>query len=167
MEVRGAKVIGANFKFNQTLRDPLGVNRYVLNLHTGLWRMDANAPEVKLFPYQLVLRQITKQIETLNIYQPVPLKTGGQDLHWTEDGSFTNAPLSAADLQERKVSNVLIGHSETRVYNGVTDKIVATIDAVGGIAKSATGAELAKSTESAVSKLGNFGLAMSIKGCPR
>lgn len=50
------------------------------------------------------------------------IAVGAQDVHWEEEGAYTSqiAPGMLAGL----VQYVIIGHSETRQYQGVTDEMV-------------------------------------------
>jgi triosephosphate isomerase (TIM) len=48
---------------------------------------------------------------------------GAQNLHWEKEGAFTGE-ISAAMLQELKVTHVVIGHSERREYFGETNETV-------------------------------------------
>ncbi len=50
------------------------------------------------------------------------IAVGAQDVHWEEEGAYTSqiAPGMLAGL----VKYVIIGHSETRQYQGVTDEMV-------------------------------------------
>ena len=50
------------------------------------------------------------------------ITVGAQDVHWEEEGAYTSqiAPGMLAGL----VTYVIIGHSETRAYQGVTDEMV-------------------------------------------
>jgi triosephosphate isomerase (TIM) len=48
---------------------------------------------------------------------------GAQNIHWEKEGAFTGE-ISAAMLQELKVTHVVIGHSERREYFGETNQTV-------------------------------------------
>ena len=50
------------------------------------------------------------------------ITVGAQDVHWEEDGAFTSQV--APNMLEGLVKYVIIGHSETREYQGVTDQMV-------------------------------------------
>jgi len=47
---------------------------------------------------------------------------GAQDVHWQEEGAYTSQV--APRMLEGLVEYVIIGHSETRQYQGVTDEMV-------------------------------------------
>jgi triosephosphate isomerase len=50
------------------------------------------------------------------------IAVGAQDVHWQDEGAYTSqiAPIMLKGL----VKHVIIGHSETREYLGVTDEVV-------------------------------------------
>jgi triosephosphate isomerase len=50
------------------------------------------------------------------------IDVGAQDVHWEEEGAFTSQ--IAPGMLEGLVKYVIIGHSETREYLGVTDEMV-------------------------------------------
>jgi triosephosphate isomerase len=50
------------------------------------------------------------------------ITVGAQDVHWEENGAFTSQ--IAPNMLEGLVKYVIIGHSETREYQGVTDEMV-------------------------------------------
>ncbi len=52
-----------------------------------------------------------------------PIKVGGQDLFWKEEGAFTGE-VSTAMLLSAGCQYVIIGHSERRQYFGESDKTV-------------------------------------------
>lgn len=47
---------------------------------------------------------------------------GAQDVHWEDEGAYTSQ--IAPGMLEGLVTYVIIGHSETRAYQGVTDEMV-------------------------------------------
>lgn len=51
------------------------------------------------------------------------IKLGSQNVSWLEKGALTGE-VSAMQLREFKVSHVLLGHSERRLYLGETDSMV-------------------------------------------
>ncbi|MBU4481199.1 triose-phosphate isomerase [Patescibacteria group bacterium] len=109
------KIIAGNWKFNKELRNLEKAINFVEALEEKI--SGFNNVEVKIFPHDSVLPQLAKKVEKIKI--------GAQDIHWEEDGSFTGAPFSAKDLISMGVKEVLIGHSETRAYFGVTDEKVS------------------------------------------
>lgn len=54
--------------------------------------------------------------------QGTQISVGAQDVHWEEEGAYTSQ--IAPGMLEGLVTYVIIGHSETREYLGVTDEIV-------------------------------------------
>jgi triosephosphate isomerase len=50
------------------------------------------------------------------------IAVGAQDVHWEEEGAYTSQ--IAPGMLEGLVKYVIIGHSETRAYLGVTDEMV-------------------------------------------
>ncbi len=50
------------------------------------------------------------------------IAVGAQDVHWEEQGAYTSQV--APGMLEGLVKYVIIGHSETREYQGVTDEMV-------------------------------------------
>jgi len=124
MAVGRASVIGANLKFNQALRNITGLAVYLNELGRFLEAGNKHRTEVRVYPHDFVL---TRMGFTGSLFKPSPVEIGAQDIHSTEDGSFTGASLSAQDVHSLgvHVQHTLIGHSETRAYLGVTDKDVA------------------------------------------
>lgn len=130
MAVGKVNVIGANLKFNKPLRNIETSMGYAQGLLNSMPRYGFSKTKVRIFPHVFVLQEVAAKINTLtkqrspNISQ-LRMNVGAQDIHWTEDGSFTGAPLSPGDLGKIGVKHTLIGHSETKVHFGVTDKQVA------------------------------------------
>jgi triosephosphate isomerase len=54
--------------------------------------------------------------------QGTDIEIGAQDVHWDEQGAYTSQVAPA--MLEGLVKYVIIGHSETREYQGVTDEMV-------------------------------------------
>jgi triosephosphate isomerase len=50
------------------------------------------------------------------------IEVGAQDVHWEEQGAYTSQV--APGMLEGLVKYVIIGHSETREYQGITDEMV-------------------------------------------
>ncbi len=50
------------------------------------------------------------------------ITVGAQDVHWEEEGAYTSQ--IAPGMLEGLVKYVIVGHSETREYQGVTDEMV-------------------------------------------
>lgn len=122
------KVVGANLKFYQGLRSAEGLAKYLGALKSGLAERNNRLTTVRVFPHLVALLSLGKPAieEALKSFD-----VGAQDLHYTEDGSFTNAPISAQDLLKKGMRHVLLGHSETRVYAGITnDDVAKKLDAV-------------------------------------
>lgn len=111
-------VMGANLKFKRNLRNVRELRDYLAALQGYLIAKDDHQTAVRVFPHDKALVQLASKTN-LNVYNQIGI--GAQDIHHTEDGSFTRAPMSAEDLIELGVRHVLIGHSETRTYYGVTD----------------------------------------------
>jgi len=109
------KIIAGNWKFNKQLRNKDRAREFIEKLEKEIAGIENT--EVKVFPHNLVLPYLAGKTKKV--------KLGAQDLHWTEDGSFTSAQFSACDITNLGVKQVLIGHSETRFYFGVDEKKVA------------------------------------------
>jgi triosephosphate isomerase len=109
------KIIAGNWKFNKELRNSEKAISFVEELEERI--KEIKNVEVKVFPHDSVLAPLAKRVKRI--------KLGSQDIHWEEDGSFTGAHFSGRDLISLGVKEVLIGHSETRAYFGVTDERVA------------------------------------------
>ncbi len=109
------KIIGGNWKFNKELRNLKKAEKFIEKLEEKL--KDIKNTKVSIFCHFWVLRELSKKAKRVKI--------GAQDIHWEEDGSFTGAQPSAKDLKKAKIKEVLIGHSETRFYFGVSDEKVA------------------------------------------
>ena len=109
------KIIAGNWKFNKELRSKNKAREFIEELEKGMAGIDN--VKVKVFPHNFVLPYLAGRTKKVEL--------GAQDVHWTEDGSFTSAQLSAGDIINLGVKQVLIGHSETRFYFGVDEKKVA------------------------------------------
>ena len=110
------KIIGGNWKFNKELREKEKAKKFVRELEKKLEKERIGKGKVIIFPHFLVLNEVKKIAKRI--------KVGAQDLHWEESGSFTGAQPSAQDLKKWGIKNVLIAHSETRKYFGVTEERV-------------------------------------------
>lgn len=101
----------------------------------GNWKMHKNADESAAFVAELAPKlEPISAVERIvcPTYIALPgvvaalagteIKVGAQDLHWEEQGAFTSQ-ISPTMLQGL-VEYVIIGHSETRAYLGVTDEQV-------------------------------------------
>jgi len=120
------KVLGANLKFNRVLRQGTGLEDYLQALRVGLEQIGpGRKTTVRVFPHDSALIRLTEKMGIVSSFPTCGIEIGAQDIHSVEDGSFTRAALSASDLLKMGVRNVLIGHSETREYLGVTDKDAA------------------------------------------
>lgn len=113
------KIIGANLKFNQPLRRG-GFSNYVYGLSLAMRQMANPRTVVRVFAHNFAL---IREASKLRSVEHVVL--GSQDIHFTEDGSYTGAPISPQDLRSLGLNHTLVGHSETVVYFGVKDADVA------------------------------------------
>ncbi len=126
MAVGQVSVIASNTKFHKPLRDPETFRDHILGIFGATGSL--KGVDVRIFGHQSVL--LDAMIQDLNsflggINMNVPI-IGPQNMHWTDDGSFTDA---APSVQEWTVmgyqDNIMLGHSELRVYFGETDERVA------------------------------------------
>jgi triosephosphate isomerase len=85
-----------------------------------------NATKDQLAPYSAAERVICPPYVALPAVQAAlagtEIAVGAQDVHWEDQGAYTSQ-ISAPMLQGL-VKYVIIGHSETRAYQGVTDEMV-------------------------------------------
>lgn len=63
-------------------------------------------------------------LETGILFAATPVRIGGQDLFWEDEGAFTGE-VSGAQLRELGCDHVEIGHAERRRIFGEDEKIVA------------------------------------------
>ena len=104
-------IIAGNWKMNKTPQEAVA---FVNAIKGPLAEMSA-AERVVCPPY-VALPGVQAALAGTEI------AVGAQDLHWEESGAYTSqiAPNMLVDL----VKYVIIGHSETRAYQGVTDEMV-------------------------------------------
>ncbi|MBN1681605.1 MAG: triose-phosphate isomerase [Anaerolineae bacterium] len=101
----------------------------------GNWKMNktpaeavafVNAIKDNLAPYTAVERVVCPPYVALpgvaDALKGTEIAVGAQDVHWEEDGAFTSQIAPA--MLEGLVKYVIIGHSETRAYQGVSDEMV-------------------------------------------
>jgi len=104
-------IIAGNWKMYKTPQEAV---EFVNALKEPLKRLTA-AERVVCPPY-VALPGVAEALKDTEI------AVGAQDVHWEEEGAYTSqiAPRMLAGL----VKYVIIGHSETRQYQGVTDEMV-------------------------------------------
>jgi len=104
-------IIAGNWKMNKT---PAEAVSFVKEIKDELVKLTA-AERVVCPPY-VALDGVARALAGTDI------AVGAQDVHWEESGAYTSqvAPNMLQDL----VKYVIIGHSETRAYQGVTDEMV-------------------------------------------
>jgi triosephosphate isomerase len=101
----------------------------------GNWKMHktvaesvefVNALKDKLAPYdsveQVVVPTYLALVPVSEALKGSPIKVGAQDVHQEAKGAYTSS--IAANMLTDIVEYVIIGHSETRQYLGVTDELV-------------------------------------------
>ncbi|NDJ77385.1 MAG: triose-phosphate isomerase [Chloroflexi bacterium] len=101
----------------------------------GNWKMNKNPQEAvefvnaikdKLGPYTAVERVVCPPYVALPGVQAAlagtAIAVGAQDVHWEESGAYTSQ--IAPNMLQGLVKHVIIGHSETREYQGVTNEMV-------------------------------------------
>lgn len=109
------KIIAGNWKFNKELRNLEKAVNFLELLEEKIKKF--NNVEVKIFSHDSLLSHLARKAKKIKI--------GAQDMHWEDDGSFTGAHFSQKDLMSLGVKETLVGHSETKLYFGVTDDKVA------------------------------------------
>lgn len=104
-------IIAGNWKMN---KPPAEAVRFVNAIKDDL--MNYPAVERVVCPPYVALEAVTQALAATDI------AVGAQDVHWEESGAFTSQ--IAPNMLEGLVKYVIIGHSETREYQGVTDEMV-------------------------------------------
>ncbi len=104
-------IIAGNWKMYKT---PAEAVRFVTAIKDDL--MAFPAVERVVCPPYVALEAVMQALAATDI------AVGAQDVHWEENGAYTSQ-ISPAMLQGL-VKYVIIGHSETREYQGVTDEMV-------------------------------------------
>ncbi|NQU17156.1 MAG: triose-phosphate isomerase [Candidatus Saganbacteria bacterium] len=125
MAIGKVNIVASNTKFRQPLRTPDGFKNYTMGLVQAMTLLDS--VDVRVFGHQSVLfdtiiKSLNGVLELIESNTPV---IGPQNMHWTDDGSFTDAPPSVKDWLAIGYKHIMLGHSELRVYFGETDERVA------------------------------------------
>ncbi len=106
-------LVAGNWKMNGTsasLDELLAIGRGF----TG--ELEANAEALLCVPATLLAR-------AHEVLSRTPVKSGGQDCHWKENGAHTG-DVSAEMLKDAGAAFVIVGHSERRTDHGETDAVV-------------------------------------------
>ncbi len=104
-------IIAGNWKMHKTPSESLGFVTALLPELSTLHQI-----ERVVIPTYVALPGVAKALEHSEI------KVGAQDVHHEDQGAFTSS-IGAAMLVDL-VEYVVVGHSETRQYLGVTDELV-------------------------------------------
>lgn len=104
-------IIAGNWKMNKT---PAEAVAFVNAIKDALAALPA-AERVVCPPY-IAIPGVAEALKGTDI------TVGAQDLHWEENGAYTSQ--IAPNMLEGLVKYVIIGHSETREYQGVTNEMV-------------------------------------------
>lgn len=104
-------IIAGNWKMNKT---PAEAVAFVNAIKDALLALPA-AERVVCPPY-VALPAVAQALSGTDI------AVGAQDVHWEENGAFTSQ--IAPNMLEGLVTYVIVGHSETREYQGVADEMV-------------------------------------------
>jgi triosephosphate isomerase len=72
----------------------------------------------------VVLPSYPYLVEAGAVFAPTPVRIGGQDLFWGDEGAFTGE-VSGAQLRELGCDYVEIGHAERRRIFGEDEKVIA------------------------------------------
>jgi len=104
-------IIAGNWKMHKTPKDAVAFANAIKEPLSEL-----NAVERVVCPPYVALPGVQAALADTDI------AVGAQDVHWEEQGAFTGQ--IAPGMLEGLVTYVIIGHSETRAYQGVTDEMV-------------------------------------------
>lgn len=104
-------IIAGNWKMNKTADEAVD---FVNDMKDELAKL--SAVERVVCPPYIALPGVKAILEGTGI------AVGAQDAHWEESGAYTSQ--IAPGMLEGLVEYVIIGHSETRAYQGVTDDMV-------------------------------------------
>jgi len=104
-------IIAGNWKMHKTPQDAVAFANAIKEPLSEL-----NAVERVVCPPYVALPGVQAALADTDI------AIGAQDVHWEEQGAFTGQ--IAPGMLEGLVTYVIIGHSETRAYQGVTDEMV-------------------------------------------
>lgn len=104
-------IIAGNWKMHKT---PAEAVAFVNAIKDDL--MALSAAERVVCPPYVALPGVQAALEGTDI------AVGAQDVHWEEQGAYTSQ--IAPNMLQGLVKYVIIGHSETREYQGVTDEMV-------------------------------------------
>ncbi len=104
-------IIAGNWKMHKTPQDAVAFANAIKEPLSEL-----NAVERVVCPPYVALPGVQAALADTDI------AVGAQDVHWEEQGAFTGQ--IAPGMLEGLVTYVIIGHSETRAYQGVTDEMV-------------------------------------------
>jgi triosephosphate isomerase len=104
-------IIAGNWKMYNTPQEAVAFVNAVKNDLAGL-----KAAERVICPPYLAIPAVAEAVKGTEI------AVGAQDVHWKDEGAYTSQ-ISPVMLQGL-VKYVIIGHSETRAYQAVTDEMV-------------------------------------------
>lgn len=104
-------IIAGNWKMYKTPQEAVAFVNAVKDRLANL-----TAVERVVCPPYVALPAVKAALEGTDI------AVGAQDVHWEEEGAFTSQ--IAPGMLEGLATYVIIGHSETRAYQGVTDEMV-------------------------------------------
>ena len=104
-------IIAGNWKMHKTPDEAVA---FVNAIKESLVKL--NAVERVVCPPYVALPGVQQALAGTDI------AVGAQDVHWEEQGAFTSQ--IAPGMLEGLVTYVIVGHSETRAYQGVTDEMV-------------------------------------------
>ena len=105
-------LIAGNWKM---YKSPAEAREFAIRLRARL--NDVRHCEVAVFPPFTSIPAIAEELER------TPVKYGGQDLYWEEEGAYTGA-VSGRFLADLGCTHVLVGHSERRALFGDDDAAV-------------------------------------------
>ena len=106
-----SKLIAANWKMNLTKETATLLIKEILS---GLSATNINNKEILICPSFTLLSHAT------SLLQNTIIKLGAQDCHFAEKGAYTG-DISAAMLNDIGIKNVILGHSERRLFHKETD----------------------------------------------
>ena len=121
--------LGFNWKMNpnnsQTAKELFLAYKQALSEHSNSKEPSSNF-ELALFPPSLYLGILQENLNLENEENPELqklLNLGSQDISKEESGAFTSE-ISAKMLSDLKIKYTLVGHSETRELNSLSDQIL-------------------------------------------
>lgn len=108
------------------MRTPIMAGNWKMNKTPAQALEFVNSIKAELLPLTTVERVVCPPYVALSSVQAAladsDIRVGAQDVHWAESGAYTGNV--AANMLVGLVDYVIIGHSETRQYEGVTDEDV-------------------------------------------